>query len=221
MPIETAILFFITDLSFCMIPGPATMITVSHAMAPGHEGGMRGALGPMAGINVGNLIWYALTALGLAALIATFPTGYAVIRWFGVFWLIWTGVKILRAPPQAARPERSRRAAFAAGFGNGLAVHMANPKALVFYIAIIPPFIDHDLPLIPQFLTLAGITLITENIGLGTYAMIASRARNMGDAAARQPQLQRISGGVIIAVAMLLLAYNLNDLQIITGGIVR
>ena len=62
MPLETILLFVVADLMICLTPGPATMVTVSHALPAGPAGGMRGALGPIVGVNVGNFIWYALTA---------------------------------------------------------------------------------------------------------------------------------------------------------------
>ncbi|NRD89449.1 hypothetical protein C8024_08310 [Sphingopyxis sp. BSNA05] len=54
MPLETILLFVVADLMFCFTPGPATMVIVSHALPHGPAGGMRGALGPIVGVNLGN-----------------------------------------------------------------------------------------------------------------------------------------------------------------------
>lgn len=144
MPLETIFLFVIADLIFCLTPGPATMVTVSHALPHGPAGGMRGALGPIVGVNVGNFIWYALTAFGLIALINSVPTAYAVLRWIGVAYLAWMAFQMLRGGTSALARQSAKSASFGKGFVNGLVVHMSNPKALLFYTAFIPPFIDPD-----------------------------------------------------------------------------
>lgn len=105
---------------------------------------MRGAIGPIVGVNVGNFIWYALTAFGLIALINAVPTAYAVLRWIGVAYLAWMAFQMLRGGTSALARQSAKSASFGKGFVNGLVVHMSNPKALLFYTAFIPPFIDPD-----------------------------------------------------------------------------
>tara|TARA_R110000824_G_scaffold204008_2_gene388701 strand:- start:1178 stop:1858 length:681 start_codon:yes stop_codon:yes gene_type:complete len=211
MALETILLFLITDLTFCLTPGPATLVTVSHALPHGPSGGLRGALGPIVGVNIGNFIWYGLTAFGLIALIQAFPTGYSVLRWIGVIYLAWLGLRMLGGRNSALARQSAERASFGRGFINGLAVHMSNPKALLFYTAIIPPFIDPGGPLLVQFAILAGLTVITETTGLTFYAAIAARARNLGSADRAQPLFQRIAAMVLVAAALILAWWNLTD----------
>lgn len=213
MPIETILLFLITDLMFCLTPGPATMVTVSHALPAGREGGMRGALGPMLGVNVGNFIWYALTAFGLIAIIQAFPLAYAALRWVGVVYLIWMGICMLRSAGAALSGTSAAHAGFKKGFVNGLAVHMSNPKALLFYTAIIPPFIDPSGNLWLQFAILAGLTVITETTGLTFYAAIASRLRSLGETGAPQRLFQNIAGIILILAALVLAWWNYIDME--------
>ena len=211
MALETILLFLITDLTFCLTPGPATLVTISHALPHGPAGGMRGALGPIVGVNIGNFLWYGLTAFGLIALIQAFPTAYSVLRWIGVIYLFWLGLRMLRGGNSALARQSAERASFGRGFLNGLAVHMSNPKALLFYTAIIPPFIDPDGPLLLQFAILAGLTVITETTGLTFYASLASRARKLGRADQAQPLFQKIAAAVLITAALILAWWNLTD----------
>ena len=212
MPIETLLLFVVTDLMFCLTPGPATMVTVSHALPKGAAGGMRGALGPIAGINAGNFIWYALTAFGLIALIEAVPAAYAVLRWIGVIYLAFMGIQMLRADNSRLAKQSAKQANFRRGFINGLAVHMSNPKALLFFTAFIPPFIDPAGNLWLQFAILAGLTVITETTGLSFYAALASRARNLGNADEAQSVFRKIAAIVLISAAILLGWWNLADI---------
>ncbi|MGB5483841.1 LysE family translocator [Parasphingorhabdus sp.] len=211
MPLETIFLFVIADLMFCLTPGPATMVTVSHALPLGPTGGMRGALGPIVGVNIGNFIWYALTAFGLIALIEAVPAIYAVLRWIGVAYLAWMGIRMFRVGSGALADQSANSASFKKGFLNGLAVHMSNPKALLFYVAFIPPFIDPSGNLMLQFAILAGLTVFTETTGLTFYAAIASKARNLGDADQAQPVFQKIAAVVLIGAALILAWWNLSD----------
>lgn len=211
MPLETILLFIVADLMICLTPGPATMVTVSHALPKGPAGGMRGALGPIVGVNVGNFIWYALTAFGLIALIQTLPTAYALLRWIGVAYLIWMGLNMLRNTGRKLHDQSSSQANFRRGFLNGLAVHMSNPKALLFYTAFIPPFIDPSGNLWLQFAILIGLTVLTETTGLTFYAALASRARTLGNADKAQPTLQKVAAVVLIVAAFILAWWNISD----------
>jgi len=211
MPLETILLFIIADLMICLTPGPATMVTVSHALPQGPAGGMRGALGPIVGVNVGNFIWYALTAFGLIALIQAVPIAYTALRWIGVFYLAWMGIQMLRGRSSMLSGQSANGANFKRGFLNGLAVHMSNPKALMFYVAFIPPFIEPSGNLWLQFGILAGLTVLTETTGLTFYAAVASKARHLGDADSAQPVFQKIAAAVLVGAAIILAWWNLTD----------
>ncbi|PHR15674.1 MAG: lysine transporter LysE [Sphingopyxis sp.] len=211
MPIEAILLFLVADMMFCLTPGPATLVTVSHALPQGPAGGMRGALGPIVGVNVGNFIWYGLTAFGLIALIQAVPAAYSVLRWLGVAYLIWMGLRMFCGTGSALATLSGQRASLGKGFLNGLAVHMSNPKALLFYTAFIPPFIDPGGNILLQFAILAGLTVITETTGLTFYASLASRARRLSTADQAQDRFQKIAAAVLIGAALILAWLNLND----------
>ncbi len=207
MAIETILAFIIIDLLFCLMPGPATMVTVSHVLT----GGFRNAWGPIVGINVGNFIWYALSAMGLAALATTTPDMFTALRYAGVIYLVWMGIAMIRADSiTASKPHAVSSGAlgFVKGFGSGIAVHMSNPKALLFYTAFLPQFIDPDSPIGPQILILAVITIFTETFGLLFYAIIAARTAQLAVKSGRARYLSRVSGAVLLIVAGAMLFIN-------------
>ncbi|WP_164116006.1 LysE family translocator [Sphingorhabdus sp. Alg239-R122] len=207
MAIETILLFFITDLLFCLIPGPATMVTASHVFA----GGFRNGWGPIAGINVGNFIWYAMCAMGLIALATTMPDLFTALRYAGTVYLVWMGISMIRAGAWVtSKPKAVSSGAigFLKGFGSGLAVHMSNPKALLFYTAFLPQFIDSDHAIVPQILILAIITVFTETFGLLLYAVVAARTADIAVKSGNARYLSRISGIVLLLVATAMLVIN-------------
>lgn len=209
MPTETLFAFILTDLAFCLVPGPAVMITVSHALS----GGGRNAIGPILGINAGNMLWYSLSALGLIALAAAAPLAFSIIQFGGAAYLIWLGWQRFHA--QGFAPiiapgigTKTTRGTLFAGFSSGIAVHMANPKALLFYTTVLPQFLDTSLPIGPQIALLALVTVFTETTSLIIYTLVAARGGSMARDAGRTHLLNRVAGIILIAVALALLITN-------------
>jgi len=198
MSAETLLLFIMTEILFCLSPGPAVLVTVSHAIG----GGVRSSLGPIAGINAGNLLWYAIAATGLAALAQSSETAFTVIRWAGIIYLLWIGISMLRSKEGAVRANKGEKNNFRKGFFSGLAVHMSNPKALLFFAAFLPQFIDPAANVPQQFAILAAVTLIVEFIILIGWAWLAARAAQLTIRSDSVQWIDRISGGVLISVAL-------------------
>lgn len=201
MSTEALLLFIVTDLLFTLSPGPAVLVTVSHALTSGP----RAAAGAIVGINLGNFLWYALAALGLAALAETAPLAFTVIRYAGIAYLLWTGIRMWRKA--GGKVDRggdgdARRLSFGAGLMSGFAVHMANPKALLFYAAFLPQFIDPAGNLLLQVGLLAAITLVIETLILSLYAWIATRAGRLVVSGGRVRWLDRSAAAVLIGVAL-------------------
>ena len=196
---ETLALFFFTDLFMCLTPGPVVMAVTAQQLT----GKTRGTFGLMGGIHLGNFIWYTMVALGFITLIKNAPDVFYVLQTGGLVFLLYLGVKALRSGGATSVPKADGKDAWT-GFVTGLAIHMANPKALLFYSVILPPFIDAEQPLLPQIAALALITVITETIGMSSYAYAAWRVTKLDIAANRVQMLNRISGVVLIGAAILL-----------------
>jgi threonine/homoserine/homoserine lactone efflux protein len=157
-------------LVFAWTPGPANLF----AVATGLQKGKRAALAGVAGLNVGTLVWFAGAALGLSALIAAYP---AVFRWMayaGALYVAWLGVQALRGALRAqadagpahvlVRPGRS-------AFRDGFLVQLTNPKALLFFVAVLPPFLDLERPATPQMVMFAAAVIGMDVISMSTYGV--------------------------------------------------
>ena len=183
-------------------PGPAVLFSIANGVHRGVRGVGLGVLG----IGVGSLVWFAAAGLGLGALMAAAPWLFVVLAWFGVAYLVWLGGGKLwagltgRAGFDAGGRVRAGRAAFA----DGLAVQLANPKMVLFFSSILPPFLDLRRPLPPQLLLLAVAAVVLDAVGLGAYglggAALAERLRT--------PRGARIfavvSGGLLLGAAGLI-----------------
>lgn len=149
-------------------PGPANLF----AIATGVRKGKAAALVGVAGMNVGTLTWFAAAALGLGALIVTFPQAFRLLAIAGALYVGWLGVRFIRSGVKNdAAPDhvtvREGRSAFLDGF----AVQIANPKALLFFTAVLPPFIDPQRPLIAQLVMFAAATIGMDVIAMSAYGL--------------------------------------------------
>ena len=120
---------------FLAIPGPGNLALITSTGKGGIRGGLAATLGVMAGDQV--LMWMAVA--GVAALLAAYPTAFYAVQWLGAAYLAWLGARMLLAKPGAApilniRPRQFFRQAFF--------ITLLNPKAIVFYMAFFPLFVD-------------------------------------------------------------------------------
>lgn len=166
-----------------LTPGPANLF----AIATGMQKGKAAALLGVVGMNTATLVWFAGAALGLATLIATFPKAFHILAYAGAAYLVWLGLKSIWSGVTDKGAEGETRKAFKMGrsaFRDGFTVQIANPKILLFFGAVLPPFIDVQRPLGPQLAMFAAATIGMDLISMSTYglsgAALASRMNEPG-----------------------------------------
>jgi len=200
MSISSLMLFAATELLLCLIPGPAVLLVISQAMRLGRRSSLRGAIG----ILTGNTIYFALSAAGLGALLIASRQVFEVLRWAGAAYLILVGVKMIvtrggamEGPVEAQAGVRS--------FAQGLFTQLANPKAIVFFTALLPQFIDPRAGrLALQFVVLGAISVGIELPVLIMYGWLADRGRELYG---RHGKIfERVAGGLLVAAGLKLAA---------------
>ncbi len=134
--IADATQLIMATMIFLMLPGPGTFCVLTCAA----KGGLRGGMVCLAGLMLGDAVLMLLAALGVAALLQTHPRLFQAVQYLGAAYLAWLGLKLLlaRSSQTAAVVPFSNRA----DFMRGLLVTLINPKAIVFYMAFFPLFID-------------------------------------------------------------------------------
>jgi threonine/homoserine/homoserine lactone efflux protein len=204
LPVDPArYLTFLSVMAVMAVtPGPANLF----AIATGVQKGKAAALIGVAGMNTGTLTWFAAAALGLGALIVAFPAAFHLLALAGALYVAWLGVKsILSGVKNEAGPAsvlvRPGRSAFADGF----AVQIANPKALLFFTAVLPPFLDTAKPLPAQLAMFAAATIGMDVIAMSAYGLGGAAL----SARMSRPRFRRgfsfFVGGLLIAAAGLIL----------------
>ncbi|CAN5437692.1 LysE family translocator [soil metagenome] len=186
-------------------PGPANLFSV----ATGAERGRRAALIGVIGMNAATLVWFGAAALGLGVLVAAFPFAFKVVAVAGALYVAWLGVQAIRTALTPARGgkaivvKRDRGALL-----NGFMVQIANPKAILFFTAVLPPFLDIQRPIIPQLLLFAMATIGMDVVSMSAYGLGgAALARRMSE-----PRFRRGFGifvGVLLLCASVLIVSRL------------
>ncbi len=192
MSLETWAAFCITEAVLCLTPGPAVLLVVSVALGRG----LRPGLGASLGILVANTLYFALSAAGVAAALAASREVFLVLKWLGAGYLVWLGLRMLLS--QGSHTTEAAPAPLARSFLRGFVVQGANPKALVFFVALLPQFIDPSNSVASQLLILGFSSVVIELAALVLYAHVAVRAGHLaGPGMARA--LERVGGGLLVA----------------------
>lgn len=186
-------------------PGPANLF----AVATGMEKGRASALVGVVGMNAATLVWFAAAALGLGALVKAFPQAFRLIAVAGALYVAWLGLKALRgAFRTAADPQRIVVRRGRSAFVDGFAVQIANPKAVLFFTAVLPPFLDVSRPVVPQLVLFAAAVIGMDMMSMSAYALSgAALSRRMG-----QPRFRRGFGlfvGILLLAAAVLIVIRL------------
>lgn len=190
-----------TVLALMSTPGPSQLLMLSNSGTHGFARGVFTAAGDL----TANALQMLAAGLGLAALIAASGMALSVIKWAGVAYLVWLGLRMIRkASPHdpalnSAAPCTSRRALWMQGF----ITSAANPKAVVFFAALFPQFISPETAFWPQFLILSATYLVMDGAFLSAYGLSASWIARRFQGTAKL-WIERAGGAFMIGAAILL-----------------
>lgn len=200
MALDTWLLYLAAALGLSLTPGPNSLLVLTHGALHGH----RRTLFTVTGGAVGFAALIALSMLGIGALLQASAHALTVMKWLGGAYLVWLGVQLWRAPPIRLRAEEGRvddeRAAVL--FRQGLLTAASNPKALLFYGAFLPQFIDPQRPLVPQFVVMTVSFVLIEMLVEFMLAFLAQRVRHGLERAGRG--FNRVCGGLFVAMGVAL-----------------
>lgn len=206
MTLSVWLAFLVASFVISLSPGAGAV----YAMSCGMRHGYRHALVGIVGMQFGLALQLLVVAVGLGALLATSTVAFNVVKWVGVAYLVWLGWQQFRAEPRAVAleggesPESNARKAFVQGF----LVNASNPKATIFFLAVVPPFIDLARPLAAQYLAVMGTLAFTDLIVMSGYALLAARVLRL----LREPHhirwMNRTFGGLFMLAGGLLATFK-------------
>lgn len=189
----TLIAFTTACFILAVVPGPNVTVIIGAALSRGTSAG----LAVVAGTQVGVLLMVFVVAIGLDALVGFMGWAFDWIKLAGAAYLIWLGIAMVRSTGQLGQegqvaPKSLWRLALQGGL-----VLWSNPKALIFFGAFIPQFVDISQPAFPQIMVLGLIFMVVASITDGAYAILAGSARH-ALTTARVKMISRLSGVILM-----------------------
>ena len=182
--------FVVVEGMLCITPGPAVLFVLSQAIQRGPGKSVWG----IGGILCANTIYFALSATSLGAVIVASYKLFFVIKWLGAAYLVYLGVwsffgkaSVMALPESSADSRSSLRI-----LRDGFLLQAANPKALLFFTAILPQFIDAHHHVVLQIVLLGVTSIIVESAVLSIYGQFAGRAM----ATARSPRFEKLTNRI-------------------------
>ena len=195
--IEHTVLFASLALVAIATPGPTTLL----ALQNGSHGGVRTALPGIAGALLSDLLLIAAVAAGIGGLLAASAPAFEILKWLGVAYLCWLGLRLLRSAPAPHHlQDHPHRLPPSRVFRQCLLVALTNPKGYLFFSALLPSFIHPAQSLWPQYATVTAVFVSLDAVVMLAYAGLgAAGARWAGVNTGHR--VNRFSGALLLALA--------------------
>ena len=205
MDLSVWITYLIATIILSVTPGPGVFSSISSGLHHGFRLGMWNAVG----MQAGSVIWVAVVAFGLGAILIASEAMFNVVKWIGVAYLIYLGIVTWRARPRtfvedADDNARTPREVFTRGF----LVNVTNPKGIIFFAAIFPQFIDVARPLATQYLILAATTFVVDLVIMMGYTALAAKVFRMMRDERHLKWVNRTLGGTFVAAGVALASFR-------------
>ena len=183
-------------------PGPGVAAIVARSLARG----MNGSVAFIGGFLVGDLIWFVFAATGLAAIAQTAHVLFVAIKYAGAAYLLYLAYRLWTTPPQPAQAQELDGGGKPSQlFLGSLTLTLANPKTMIFFLALLPTVVKLETLTLAGFVEIALVICIVLPLVLGAYALAATRARRLFTSARAVRNLNRGTGiamaGAAVAVA--------------------
>ena len=196
VPATNLLAFALAALILIVVPGPSVLFVIGRTLALGRRGGLLSVLGNAGG----ELLQIAAVALGAGVVLAQSALLFGVLKFAGAAYLIYLGVQAIRhrhtgGPPAADPPPASTVRILREGF----IVGATNPKSLIFFLAVLPQFVDYSTGAIPLQLAVLGIVFLVIALASDSgWALIAGRARRWFASSPRRLATLGTTGGVMM-----------------------
>ena len=196
MEVEVWLAYLFASLVLTVTPGPSIFLGIVHALNYGVKRTVFTALGDISA----NFIQMILVSVGLGVIIANSQFAFDVIKWIGAATLFYMGIKMLFVSGNGLQKQADlNNVSNARLYISGFMVAAGNPKALVFFSAFFPQFIDTTQPIFPQLAIMCPTMALLDFSMVMLYAFSANKVLKTGKE--KLQRVNRISGGILVAVS--------------------
>lgn len=193
-------MFVGVETALCLTPGPAVLLVLSQALTRGAPR----AIWSICGILAANTAYFIISATGIGAILLASYELFFAIKWIGAAYLVWIGISAFRGRSEVLSVRAQAPAPASGGrmFLNGFILQMANPKALMFFTALLPQFIEPGAPIVPQIVILAVTSMAIEFLVQLFYASVAGRITALATRPRFATITNRISGSLLVGAGV-------------------
>lgn len=194
--IDTLLLFLATTFVVVLSPGPAAIAVTAEAAS----NGFKRSTWVIFGVATANVVFFILSATGIATLLIASHHVFTVIKWVGVLYLFYLGFGAIfsRSGPLKINPSKKEKGKVHKVFLRGFILEISNPKALLYFSALLPQFINVSYPLIPQLSILCAITIFIDFFCYSLYAYLGFKSISLGIKPMVIKIINRTAGGMLI-----------------------
>lgn len=207
--------FLVAMFFMAISPGPANLFFVRTGLAGKKSRVLTGVIG----VNAASLVWFIASALGLQVLMTTFPLVFRVMTILGGLYLGWLGFQTFRhalkvgdevIDPRFMSPAETRT--LLQTLVDGFVVQMLNPKVLLFFTAVLPPFVDIARPMPAQMSVFAATAVGMDILSMTSYGMMAVSLSHVLQEPRNKQRFDIGAGIVLMLIALLILAHGTLEL---------
>jgi homoserine/homoserine lactone efflux protein len=206
MTLETWLAFLVAACLISVSPGAGAVACMTTGMRHGYRLGIWNIFG----MQVGIALQLVIVGAGLGAILAASTLAFTILKWIGVAYLCWLGWKQWQAPATPVDIASNNGAvATARGlFVQGFLVNATNPKATIFFLAVLPQFIDPSRALLPQYLAVVATLTVVDLVVMSGYTLFAAKVLRL----LREPRqvrwMNRFFGGLFVGAAVFLATFK-------------
>jgi threonine/homoserine/homoserine lactone efflux protein len=203
MSIDVWFAFILASSILCFTPGPTVFIVIAQAL----NHGKKSVVPLVSGVLCGDIITMTISIIGLGTLLATSAILFGAFKWLAALYLLFLGIKAWRSDinieeVQKVTTEKKNI------FREALIVTALNPKGIVFFISFFPLFINTQIPVLPQMLTMVGSFLVVSALSASFYANFAGFLRSKVKSERFQRAFNKVSGTMLATAGVVTASIN-------------
>lgn len=203
MNIELYSFFLITTVMLILVPGPAAITVAKQAASSNSKFSFLVVLG----VASADALFFILSATGIASLLLASALVFSIIKWLGVVYLLFLGISAIFSKAGSIKVDsKSTAVGPSKAFSQGLLVQLANPKALMYFSALLPQFINKNEPLLLQMFIMGMTCFLADVLIYSMFGRIASKLANNQVKPVMVSVINKVAGLALITTAVRLVS---------------